>query len=272
VVRPLGPIASAAARIADGDLATRLPESADPDLQPLTRSFNVMAGALEERVDREIRFTSDVSHELRSPLAAMRAAVEILDRRRDRMPDDVLTTVEMLAARVEGFEQLVLDLLEISRLDAQAIALDLEDLDAAEFLQNVLRSAGADDATVSVYPPGARLRADRRRLAQAVSNIVHNAERYAGGTTAAAVEVRDGDVLIHLDDRGPGIPPDERRAILQRFVRGRSGKQTGSTTGTGLGLALTNGHVELHGGTVLIGDAPGGGARFTIRLPGDAAS
>ena len=203
VVRPLAPIASAAEQIADGDLATRLPETRDPDLRGLTSSFNSMAGALEDRVDREVRFTSDVSHELRSPLAAMRAAVEILDRRRGKMPDEVLATVEMLSARVESFEELVLDLLEISRLDAGAVRLDLEDLDAEAFLRNVLRAAGAEGASVSVEPPGARLVADRRRLAQAVSNVATNAARYAG--------------RAHRRERGHlgwwrGHPPRRRRS------------------------------------------------------------
>jgi signal transduction histidine kinase len=267
VVRPLGPVTDAAEQIASGDLGTRLPETSDPDLSALTGSFNTMAAALQERVEQEIRFTSDVSHELRSPLAAMRAAVEILDRRREKMPDEVLATVEMLSARVESFEELVLDLLEISRLDAHAVNLDLEDLDAEQFLRNVIETSGAQGALVEVHPAGAHLIADRRRLAQALSNIVVNAERYAGGLRSAHAEAADGTFVVHLDDSGPGIALDERRAILQRFVRGRAGKQAGSSSGTGLGLALTSGHVALHGGTVDIDDAPGGGARFTITLP-----
>jgi signal transduction histidine kinase len=269
VVRPLGPVAAAAERIAGGDLGTRLPETADPDLLPLTHSFNAMAGALEDRVQREVRFTSDVSHELRSPLAAMRAAVEILDRRRDRIPEDALATVEMLSARVGSFEELVLDLLEISRLDAHAVSLDLEELDAARFLDAVLAASGADSVDVVVRPPGARFRADRRRLAQAISNIAQNAGRYAGGVTAASIEVGADGTAIHLDDSGPGIAPDERRAVLQRFVRGRAGRRAGTTSGTGLGLALASSHVELHGGTIVITDSPTGGARFTIWLPAE---
>jgi signal transduction histidine kinase len=270
VVRPLAPIAAAAGQIAGGDLGTRLPDTRDPDLAPLTDSFNAMAGALEDRVEREVRFTSDVSHELRSPLAAMRAAVEILGRRRHRMPDDAIDTFEMLSARVASFEGLVLDLLEISRLDAHAINLDLEELDAEQFLEKVLEAAGASSAAVRVVPPGTRFTADRRRLAQAVSNIAQNAARYAGGLTAATLEADGDGVAIHLDDGGPGIPPDERRAVLQRFTRGRAGKLAGTTSGTGLGLALATGHIELHGGSIAIGESPDGGARFTIRLPAGA--
>jgi signal transduction histidine kinase len=266
IVRPLAPVADAAERIAAGDLSTRLPETTDPDLSALTASFNSMAGTLEERVEQEVRFTSDVSHELRSPLAAMRAAVEILERRRDKMPDEVLITVEMLSTRVEAFEELVLDLLEISRLDAHAVVLDLEELDAELFLRNVLQASGSR-AEVVVEPPGGQLRADRRRMAQAVSNIVVNAERYAGGLTTAQAIISEAGATLHLDDAGPGIPLDERRAILQRFVRGRAGKGAGSASGTGLGLALTVGHVDLHGGSISISESPVGGARFTITLP-----
>lgn len=272
IVRPLAPIAEAAERIAGGDLSTRLPQTADPDLRALTGSFNSMAGALEERVEQEVRFTSDVSHELRSPLAAMRAAVEILDRRRQSMPDEVLATVEMLSARVESFEELVLDLLEISRLDARSVDLDLEELDAETFLQNVLAGSGATSAEVVVEPPGAQLVADRRRLAQALANIVVNAERYAGGLVSAHLTVTRDGTTVHFDDAGPGIPLDERRAILQRFVRGRAGRRAGTASGTGLGLALTTAHVELHGGTITIGEAPAGGARFSVTIPGGSGS
>jgi signal transduction histidine kinase len=103
-----------------------------------------------------------------------------------------------------------------------------------------------------------------------VSNIAQNAARYAGGLTAATLEADGDGVAIHLDDAGPGIPPDERRAVLQRFTRGRAGKLAGTTSGTGLGLALATGHIELHGGSIAIGESPDGGARFTIRLPAGA--
>ena len=105
---------------------------------------------------------------------------------------------------------------------------------------------------------------DRRRLERVLSNIIDNADRYAGGLTSVTL-VDDGErVSIMLDDHGPGVPEDERRAMFQRFVRGRA---TQDIPGSGLGLALVQTHVEAMGGTVSAANLPGGGMRFTITLP-----
>ncbi len=112
LVRPLRPVADAAEMIAGGALDTRLGEPADPDLRRLTDAFNQMAAALESRIERETRFAADVSHELRSPLAAVSAAVEIIQRRRDQLPPQVTEAFAVLSAKVSLFQRMVLDLLE----------------------------------------------------------------------------------------------------------------------------------------------------------------
>ena len=268
VVGPLVPVAAAASRIADGDLGARLPASRDPDLDELTVAFNSMAAALEERVDRERRFASDASHELRSPLAAFRAALEVIERRRGELPPAVHDALDILRTRTSSFEELVLDLLEISRFDADVIELRPEELELAEFVRQTLRAFGAPDVAVQIAesaPP--TIVVDRRRLAQALGNIVANADRYAGGLSQIVVE-GDGDVVrFLLDDAGPGIDPSERSAIFERFARGRAGRTAGASSGTGLGLALVAAHVALHGGSVAVDDAPSGGARFIVELP-----
>jgi signal transduction histidine kinase len=273
VVEPLGPVAAAASRIADGELDARLPDSRDPDLDELTDAFNTMASALEERVEREQRFASDVSHELRTPLAAFRAALEVIERRRGDLPAGVDDAVDILRARSELFEELVLDLLEISRYDADAITLRPEELDVQEFVRQTLRAFEAPEVDVyldSTAPT--TFAADRRRLAQAFGNIIVNASLYAGGLTRIGVEGRNRSIRFLLDDDGPGIEPSERSAIFERFARGRAGRQAGSSSGTGLGLALAAAQVALHGGTLEVGDAPSGGARFTIDLPQNGTS
>ncbi len=112
------------------------------------------------------------------------------------------------------------------------------------------------------------IRGDRRRLAQAVANILDNANRYAGGTTAVTLTVpSQGWVRLAIDDQGPGIGEEERDAIFGRFARGAAGVEAGSDSGTGLGLALTAEHVHLHGGRIWVEGAPGGGARFVIEIP-----
>jgi len=268
VVRPLAPVTTAASRIAAGDLETRLPPHRDPDLAPLTDGFNTMASALQQRVEREARFASDVSHELRSPLAALRAGVEVMDRRRASLPDNIIPAFDVLTGRVLAFEELVLDLLEISRFDANAVILDPEPVETATFARQVLRVNCAQDVSLIIDESAPKdFVADRRRLAQAFANIIVNANRYAGGLTRITVSGDPGYVVFSLDDHGPGVDPSERGAIFQRFARGTAGRRAGTTSGTGLGLALATAQVELHDGDLGVTDAPAGGARFVIRLP-----
>lgn len=269
VVRPLGPIGVAAGRIAGGDLRTRLPTPDDPDLRPLVLAFNEMAAALEARVDREIRFTADVTHELRSPLAAIRAAVDVLQRRRSALSPDAANVLDVLSQRVTGFERTVVDLLDIARTDAGTAELRPEPIELRTFVEELVgEHAPAATLVVDEGVP-ARVRADRRRLAQSLVNVMENAAAYAGGTTRVEVEcLSDGGLRLTLDDEGPGVPPEEREAIFGRFNRGSAGIDAGASTGTGLGLAIVDEHVRLHGGRVHVEAAPGGGARFVFELPG----
>ncbi len=269
LVRPLQPVADAAERIAAGDLDTRLDPEADPDLRRLVDAFNEMASSLDQRIQREARFAADVSHEVRAPLAALGAAVEVIDRRRDQLPDQVLAAFEILADKVEGFQQMVLDLLEISRMDSGTVALDLDRVDLEPFLARLVESHGQPGVPIEV-PAGVpkHVMADRRRLGQAVGNIIDNAGRYAGGIRSITLDgSTPGCVRILLDDQGPGVPPDERDAIFGRFARGDVGLRTGPSSGSGLGLALVAEHLRLHGGRVWVEDADCGGARFVVELP-----
>ncbi|HVM03754.1 MAG TPA: HAMP domain-containing sensor histidine kinase [Acidimicrobiales bacterium] len=267
-VRPLAPVGAAAARIAAGDLATRLPVPADGELRPLVVAFNDMAAALESRVEREIRFTADVTHELRSPLAAIRASVDVLQRRRATFTADAAAVLDVLTQRVAGFERTVVELLDIARSDAGTAEVRAEPVDLEALVRDQLDE----------HAPGARLAmadgapreivADRRRLAQALANVMVNAGVYAGGTTQVTVAASDGGVRIVLDDDGPGVPPEERDTVFRRFARGSAGVEAGTGTGTGLGLALVEEHLRLHGGRAWVEEAPGGGARFVFELPG----
>jgi signal transduction histidine kinase len=272
LVRPLAPVADAAERIADGALDTRLTGVDDPDLRRLADAFNTMATSLEARIEREARFAADVSHELRSPLTAVAAALEIIERRRDQLPPQVIEAFTVLTGKVDTFQRMVLDLLEISRLDAGTAALAEDLIDLQHFLPRVLARHDSETATVT-FADGAptRVTGDRRRLAQAMGNIVDNASRYAGGITAVTVtSAPRGRVRFTFDDRGPGVPPEERDAIFGRFARGEVGMQAGTTSGTGLGLSLVAEHIRLHGGRVWVEDNPGGGARFVVELPSEA--
>jgi two-component system sensor histidine kinase MtrB len=272
-LRPLDRIAAAATAIAAGDLRARIDPGRDPALAPIAASFNSTAEALEQRVRADARFASDVSHELRSPLTTMLNAMTIVEVYADDMPADGREALALLRSEVLDFERLVADLLEISRADAGNADLALEDVQLAALVREALtRRAAAGNGTVevTVHADAADVvvRADKRRLERVLRNLIDNADKHGGGLTAVAVERNATSACIVVDDSGPGVPEEERSTIFERFSRG-TGSTRASSDGSGLGLALVSRHVHLMGGTVVVTDAPGGGARFVVRLPAD---
>jgi two-component system sensor histidine kinase MtrB len=268
---PLLDVGTAAEAIAGGHLDTRLTVGEDADLDVVAVPFNHMAQALEDRVDRDARFASDVSHELRSPLMTLAASVEVLENSRDEMPERAQTALDLLSADVDRFQQLVEDLLEISRFDVGAIKLHLEEVLIAEMViqaVSVLSGAGVsvrfDDAVSTVV-----VRVDKRRFARVLANLLDNADKYAGGPTGIEIEVHDDIVQIAVEDNGNGVPEAERELIFDRFSRGSEGGNRASDSGVGLGLALVDEHMRLHGGRVWVEDRRDGqsGARFVVELP-----
>ena len=275
-VRPLGTAAQAASAIAGGRLDTRLGHTEDPDLRVLTESFNDMAEALEKRVERDARFASDVSHELRSPLMTLAASVEVMEARRDDLPERAQSALNLLSGDVVRFQGLVEDLLEISRFDAGAIRLNMEELLAAEFVRQAVGVSSAPTTRVNVSERAelALIRGDKRRLARVIANLIDNARAYGRGDPEVTIEVNNlssepmSHVTIAVEDRGLGVPLEERLLIFDRFARGGgSGRRTGSE-GAGLGLSLADEHVRMHGGRIWVEDRLDGetGARFVIEL------
>jgi two-component system, OmpR family, sensor histidine kinase MtrB len=279
-VRPLGDAAQAAKAIAGGRLDTRLAPNDDPDLHTLVTSFNDMAEALQTRVERDARFASDVSHELRSPLMTLSATAEVLVARRHEMPEKAQAALDLLVADVGRFQGLVEDLLEISRFDAGAIRLHNEELLLAEFVRQAIAVSSLPDADLVVSERGELLviNGDKRRLARVVANLLDNA-RFYGGADGVTVHVTEAlgepepvsHAWISVEDCGPGVPLDERSLVFERFARGGSAGRRAANEGAGLGLALVDEHVRMHGGRVWVedrlDDLPG--ARFVIELPAE---
>ncbi|WP_158853467.1 HAMP domain-containing sensor histidine kinase [Saccharothrix deserti] len=266
-LRPLTQLTKAASLIAGGDLRARLPEQTDPDLTPLATTFNSTADALEQRVLRDARFAGDVSHELRSPLTTMVNAAEVLRRRRAEIPGTAGKAVDLLTSEVDRFARMVVDLLEISRTDQQVDDPTPESIDLAELVTNVITTRPGAQVPLEVDEPPPHVLGDRRRLDRVVSNLLDNADRHAGGAVRVAVLRRDGRARLEVDDAGPGVPPDLRTRVFERFDRGTRAGSRGTDTGSGLGLALVAQHVQRHGGTVRIEERPGGGARFIVEIP-----
>jgi signal transduction histidine kinase len=237
-----------------------------------------MATALQERVERDARFTSDVSHELRSPLMTLSASVEVMKARREEMPERAQAALDLLVADVARFQGLVEDLLEISRFDAGAIRLNEEELLVGEFVRQAVAASSLPRTPVAVSAAADEMiiKGDRRRLARVIANLVDNGRIHGGSEVEVAVFVPDDDVStglvwITVEDHGPGVPAEERILIFERFARGGVAGRRGGSEGAGLGLALVDEHVKLHRGRVWVENRHDGadGACFVIELPAE---
>ncbi len=260
---PLRRVADAAEDIAQGGLDTRMPPETDPDLARLANSFNGMADAVQARIEREARFASDVSHELRTPITALSAAIEVLDARRTDIPERTRQALDVVITQVRRFDQMVLDLLELSRIDAGSTELHREEVNLSDLINRITHRYGFPDVPVTIardVPAIARL--DKLRFERVLANLLDNANQHGGGPIRVAV-ARAGDhgIALAVDDAGPGVARSERSRIFERFARGSAARHK---VGTGLGLALVAEHAQAHGGEAWVDDRPGGGARFVV--------
>jgi two-component system sensor histidine kinase MtrB len=275
VLRPLVGIGEAAHALASGRLDTRVEASDDADLAPLADSFNNMAAALEERIQRDARFASNVSHELRSPLMTLSASIEVMENQRDDMPERAKAALDLMVADIDRFRQLVEDLLEISRFDAGVMHLDLEEVHLAELVMQAVSTSTDADVPVDIDSDlaGVVVKADKRRLVRVIANLLDNAAKYGDGASRVQLRKDNGNVLIAVEDNGPGVPPQDRDSIFYRFNRGSRAGRRFDVDGVGLGLSLVAEHVRLHGGSVWVEDRPNDepGARFVIELPAEAS-
>jgi two-component system sensor histidine kinase MtrB len=273
-VQPLERVSDAAALIAQGELSTRLEAGqADLEVQQLTESFNTMVSQLVERLERDARFASDVSHELRSPLTTLATTAAILQQHRAELSPAGQESFDLLVADLSIFQSLVEDLLEMARSDAGPTLLMVETVPAIELIRQSVRSGAqrlglavpAIEVDSSVHNP--LVGVDRRRFERVMTNLIDNANRYASGVVAVRISTEDHVLVINVDDAGSGVASEERELVFQRFFRGRAAHDRGFARGTGLGLALVRDHIHSFGGTIEIMQGPEGGARFQIRLP-----
>ena len=266
LLRPLSRVADAAEDIASGGLDTRLDTESDPDLGRLASSFNDMADAVQTRIEREERFASDVSHELRSPITALTAAVEVLDAKREDLPERTQQALDVVVSQVRRFDNMVIDLLELSRLDAGATDLTVERLDIIALTHRVAARFGSPDIEVDVDTRTPReIDVDKVRFERVLGNLIENANHHGGGALRVdVVPSRNGMLRFGVEDGGPGVAQGERDRIFERFSRGSAARHR---IGTGLGLALASEHSAAMGGGIWVEDRPGGGARFVFEIP-----
>ncbi|MER6053244.1 HAMP domain-containing histidine kinase (plasmid) [Streptomyces sp. BHT-5-2] len=275
VLRPVRGLRQAAGRIAEGKLDTRLELKGADELADLSRTFNEMAAKLEESMAElrrmeanSRRFAADVSHELRTPLAAMTAVTDVLDEDADSLDPDTASAVRLISQETGKLARMVEDLMEVSRFDAGAAALHLDEVDVAETIRKTLQARAWQQRVTAELPDDVRARLDPRRLDVVVANLVGNALHHGGEPVRVvlrAPEPGDATLLIEIRDSGPGIDPEVLPHVFDRFYKADSARAR--SEGSGLGLAIAQENVRLHGGILRAANAPEGGAVFTVELP-----
>ncbi|MFE9611181.1 ATP-binding protein [Streptomyces sp. NPDC006012] len=279
VLLPVRALRHATRSIAEGRLDTRLAVNGSDELADLSDTFNETAAALETSVAelrdmeaRARRFAADVSHELRTPLAAMSAVTDVLDEDAARLDPDTATAVRLISAETVKLARLVDDLMEMSRFDADAAVLHLDEIDLAESIRRTLASRGWSGTVETRLPAPGTVRAhvDPRRLDVVVANLVGNALRHGARPVRVGLHARGaggtgGLVVIEVRDSGPGIPGDVLPHVFERFYKSDTARAR--SEGSGLGLSITAENVRMHGGTVRAANHPAGGALFTVELP-----
>ena len=282
VRRRLRGLQAAADALGAGDTTTRAPESGGDEVTALARSFNRMAADLEARVhelrqsDRLRRqLLADVSHELSTPLTAMRGYLETLalpgavqdDATRDRY-------VRIVTDETLRLESIVGDLLDLARLEEGGTVLQREDVPVSWLFGRIAERHGVAlrehaIALDSSIEPGAReVSGDARRLEQVFQNLVANAVRHTpdGGRITLIARLLGGRVAITVADTGPGIPAEHLPFVFDRFYKVDAARNQSGTPGSGLGLSIVRAIVERHGGSVTAASPPGGGAVFEVVL------
>jgi len=278
--RPIRALRSAFEAAAAGDLAPRFGPGAKggDELVDLGRDFDRMSARLRALMDGQRRLLHDVSHELRSPLARMQAALGLAHQQ----PDKIGITLERIERESNRMDKLIGELLTLSRLEASPDVLRREPVDLVELVDGLVADARFEAGQVRAADGhGTALRVDFDAddsvnvsgdpdlLWSALENVVRNAARHGapGGVVTVSVRAADGVARVEVCDRGPGIAPEDLPAIFQPFFR--SGASRTGVDGHGLGLAIAQRVVQAHDGEIVVANRDGGGLQVTITLPAD---
>ena len=269
VLQPLTRVALAANQIATGGLDTRLMQEDDSDLDRLVVSFNEMADAVQQRIEREQRFASDVSHELRSPVTALSAAADVLASRKSEFSERNQQAIDIMQRQIERFDRTVLDLLELSRLDAQVVDHETEDVALNDLISRIMHRYGFGEIPFisSVQTSDGETRADdetrldRRRIERILVNLLENARDHANGATRVTLSSNGNTFTLAVHDAGPGVLVTERNQVFDRFARGTASR---NSKGSGLGLAIVREHARALHGSAHVEESSEGGSSFVI--------
>ncbi|HEV2249582.1 MAG TPA: HAMP domain-containing sensor histidine kinase, partial [Candidatus Limnocylindria bacterium] len=243
------------------DLSRRVVSQGHDELSRLAASFNEMLGALEISLRQQRQLVADASHELRTPLTSLRTNLELLARGHPTDPVERQTVLDDLVAQMERMSTLVADLIDLAR-DAET-ALPLEDVRLDEVVADAVAGVRSRYPGVlfTVASRPSTITGVRSRVSRAVTNLLDNAGKWSAAGGIVEVAVGEGEVIVR--DHGPGISPEDAPHVFDRFWRASSARHL---PGSGLGLSIVKDVAEKHGGSVILEAAPGGGARFRLRL------
>ena len=283
VLRPVRRLGEAARRLGEGKLDTRLRVSGTDELAELSRTFNGAAESLEGRVAelsaREAssrRFVADMSHELRTPMTAISAVTEVLEEEQDNLDPMIAPAVQLVVSETRRLNDLVENLMEVTRFDAGTARLVLDNVDVADQVTACIDARAWLDAVELDADRGIMFRLDPRRLDVILANLIGNALKHGGSPVRVSVRTRSatgtepGELVIEVADQGPGIPEEVLPHVFDRFYKASASRPRSEGSGLGLSIALENAHI--HGGEITAHNAPSGqgGAVFTLHLPRDA--
>jgi two-component system sensor histidine kinase MtrB len=283
LIAPVREAARIAEELTAGDLDQRMIVNGDDEIARLGYAFNEMAVSLKQQISRlenlsrlQQRFVSDVSHELRTPLTTMRMAAQVIFNSKKSFEPALARSSELLLSQIERFEGLLTDLLEVSRFDAEAAVVELQDIDIVELARqavdyvhpsqdriiriNVANFNGSTSGPIIVV-------ADKRRIERILRNLLTNAlDHHEGKPIDVTVADTDNEVAVGVRDYGIGFNQKERASLFDRFWRADPSRAR-TRGGTGLGLSIALEDAKLHQGTLEAWGAPGNGANFVLTLP-----
>ena len=273
ILEPLAHLRAVSRRLASGDLGARAPQQGPREVQELSASFNEMAASLERLFDARRELVAWASHDLRTPLASLRAMVEAVE---DELADPG-EYLEAIRIQTEILSELVEDLFELARIDAGALTLELCDAPVGELVARCVSSLEAEARALDVelrtrVSTNSVVRVAPDKVERVLLNLLTNALRHSPpkGAVAVVVEPDTDHVLVAVEDAGEGLSTAAAARMFERFWRDDASRN-GSTGGAGLGLAIARGLVQAHGGTIWAENRDGGGARVAFTLPLAAA-
>ncbi len=269
-LRPVEQIRGAVIAITSADLSLRVPEpGTDDEIGRLARTMNDMLARLEDSAARQRRFVADASHELRSPLTAIRTGLEVGLSHPDRAPWPEIA--RRAVRQSQRLEQLIAELLVLAKADAHQLAARRQPVDLAALLADLAATPAPGVSIGLSVAPGTATTGNPEDLSRMFRNLLDNAIRYARHRVLITAAARPEGIVVEIADDGPGIPEEDRERVFGRFVRLDASREQASGS-AGLGLAIAREIAAAHGATIVLTEAPGGGTRAVVTMGSTAGA